>query len=87
MPELPTSLSPVLISSHYFIQVLAEDIPNIITKISFPKSMRWNSQVNVHPSFPLLMDPDTFASLSYTYHSLDNPGFSYVKRIVLFDYI
>ncbi|XP_008776005.2 glycine--tRNA ligase, chloroplastic/mitochondrial 2 isoform X2 [Phoenix dactylifera] len=32
-------------SARSALQVLAEDLPSIITKISFPKSMRWNSQV------------------------------------------
>jgi len=29
----------------YFYQVLSEDLPATIAKISFPKTMRWNSQV------------------------------------------
>ncbi|KAG9452154.1 hypothetical protein H6P81_005058 [Aristolochia fimbriata] len=32
-------------SSRFALEVLAEELPSIIAKISFPKSMRWNSQV------------------------------------------
>ncbi|XP_078441806.1 glycine-tRNA ligase [Wolffia australiana] len=32
-------------SARFSLEVLAEDLPEIIGKISFPKSMRWNSQV------------------------------------------
>ncbi|KAJ0968595.1 hypothetical protein J5N97_025512 [Dioscorea zingiberensis] len=32
-------------SARFALEVLAEDIPNIISNISFPKSMRWNSKV------------------------------------------
>ncbi|KAM6542280.1 hypothetical protein CsatB_006727 [Cannabis sativa] len=32
-------------SSRHAVEVLSEDLPNAIAKISFPKSMRWNSQV------------------------------------------
>ncbi|CAL9138371.1 unnamed protein product [Musa acuminata var. zebrina] len=32
-------------SSQSAFEVLTEDLPSILTKISFPKSMRWNSQV------------------------------------------
>ncbi|XP_008232526.1 PREDICTED: glycine--tRNA ligase, chloroplastic/mitochondrial 2 [Prunus mume] len=35
----------VIESARFSLEVLSEDLPNAIAKISFPKSMRWNSQV------------------------------------------
>ncbi|XP_021806698.1 glycine--tRNA ligase, chloroplastic/mitochondrial 2 isoform X1 [Prunus avium] len=35
----------VIESARFALEVLSEDLPNAIAKISFPKSMRWNSQV------------------------------------------
>ncbi|KAL6125889.1 hypothetical protein ACLB2K_073940 [Fragaria x ananassa] len=35
----------VVESARHALEVLSEDLPNAIARISFPKSMRWNSQV------------------------------------------
>uniref|UniRef100_A0A2P2LYC4 glycine--tRNA ligase n=1 Tax=Rhizophora mucronata TaxID=61149 RepID=A0A2P2LYC4_RHIMU len=33
-------------TSRFALEILSEDLPGVISKISFPKSMRWNSQVS-----------------------------------------
>lgn len=43
-------------SARSAIEVLAEDLPNIISGLSFPKSMRWNSQVMFYSTDRFLTD-------------------------------
>ncbi|RVW63713.1 Glycine--tRNA ligase, chloroplastic/mitochondrial 2 [Vitis vinifera] len=41
----------VMESARLALEVLSEDLPRIIAKISFPKSMRWNSQVCINLTY------------------------------------
>ncbi|XP_074294763.1 glycine--tRNA ligase, chloroplastic/mitochondrial 2-like isoform X2 [Silene latifolia] len=86
--KTPYVYARVMEPSRFSLEVLAEDLPGTISKLAFPKSMRWNSQVLFSRPIRWIMAlqgdtviPFTFAGVfsGNLSHGLRNSPFATVK--------
>ncbi|KAH9626228.1 hypothetical protein KSS87_000107, partial [Heliosperma pusillum] len=86
--KTPYVYARVMEPSRFSLEVLAEDLPGTISKLAFPKSMRWNSQVMFSRPIRWIMAlhgdtviPFTFAGVfsGNLSHGLRNRPFATVK--------
>lgn len=70
----------VMEPSRYALEVLSEDLPGVIAKLSFPKSMRWNSQVMFSRPIRWFMALHGDLVVPFTFAGVNSGNLSYGLR-------
>ncbi|KAL8138841.1 hypothetical protein V2J09_004842 [Rumex salicifolius] len=70
----------VMEPSKYALEVLSEDLPGAIAKLTFPKSMRWNSQVMFSRPIRWFMALHGDIAIPFTFAGVNSGNLSYGLR-------